>query len=189
MFHKREIWSYHKHALFFTDFSSPQTFGFAMSSLFLSRWCHCGLPKSSGFHFFEVCATKPLFLLYDYGERKLLSRVWLCNPKDCSPLGFLVHGLLRARILERIAIPFSRRSSWPRDQTWVFCIAGSFNNVCSYYSPCLDFIIFCFLRTLLLLSFLPFTFYYLYLTNIWTCFKPPSWRKSTFLNLTFPSNY
>ena len=160
-----------------------------MSPLFLSRWCHCGLPKSSGFHFFEVCATKPLFLLYDYGERKLLSRVWLCNPKDCSPLGFLVHGLLRARILERMAIPFSRRSSWPRDQTWVSCSAGSFNNVCWYYSPCLDFIIFCFLRTLLLLSFLPFTFYYLYLTNIWTCFKPPSWRKSTFLNLTFPLTF
>ena len=49
--------------MLFTNFSSAQTFGFAMSSLFLSRWCHCGFPKSSGFHFFEVCTTKPLFLL------------------------------------------------------------------------------------------------------------------------------
>ena len=36
------------------------------------------------------------------------------------------HGILQARILEWVAIPFSRGSSWHRDQTWVFCIAGRF---------------------------------------------------------------
>jgi len=35
-----------------------------------------------------------------------------------------VHGILQARILEWVAIPFSRGSSPPRDQTQVFCIAG-----------------------------------------------------------------
>ena len=35
----------------------------------------------------------------------------LCNPMDCSPPGSSVHKILRARILERIAIPFPRRSS------------------------------------------------------------------------------
>ena len=37
-----------------------------------------------------------------------------------------VHGILQARILEWVAIPFSRRSSQPRDQTWVSCTAGGF---------------------------------------------------------------
>ena len=47
----------------------------------------------------------------------------LCDPMDCSPPGFSVHGLLQARILEWIAIPFSRGSSWHKDQTQVSCFA------------------------------------------------------------------
>ena len=48
----------------------------------------------------------------------------LCNPMDCSPPGSSLHGILQARVLEWIAISFSRGSSWPRDQTQVSCIAG-----------------------------------------------------------------
>ena len=50
----------------------------------------------------------------------------LCNPMDCSLSGSSVDGILQARILERVAISSSRGSSRPRDQTWVFCIAGGF---------------------------------------------------------------
>ena len=50
----------------------------------------------------------------------------LCDPMDCSPPGFFVRGILQARILEWVAIPFSRGSSWPRDQTRVSHIAGRF---------------------------------------------------------------
>ena len=50
----------------------------------------------------------------------------LCNPTDCSPPGSSVHGILQARILEWVTIPFSRGSSWLRDQTWVSCIADRF---------------------------------------------------------------
>ena len=39
----------------------------------------------------------------------------LCNPMDCSPPGSFVHGILQARILEWVAIPFSRVASRPRD--------------------------------------------------------------------------
>ena len=46
----------------------------------------------------------------------------LCNPMDCSPPGTSVHGVLQARILEWVAVPFSRWSSQSRDQTWLFCI-------------------------------------------------------------------
>ena len=50
----------------------------------------------------------------------------LCSHVDCSPPRSSVHGILQARILEWIAISFSRRSSRPRDQTQVSCIAGRF---------------------------------------------------------------
>ena len=46
------------------------------------------------------------------------------NPPDSS-----IHGILQARILERIAIPFSRGSYQPRDWTHVSCIAGGFLTV------------------------------------------------------------
>ena len=50
----------------------------------------------------------------------------LCHPMDCSPPGSSVHGILQARILEWVAILFSRGSSQPRDQTQVSHIAGGF---------------------------------------------------------------
>ena len=43
----------------------------------------------------------------------------LWDPMDCSSPGSPVHGILQARILEWVAIPFSRGSSQPRDRTWV----------------------------------------------------------------------
>ena len=43
----------------------------------------------------------------------------LCDLMDCSPSGFSVCGILQARILEWVAMPSSRGSSWPRDQNCV----------------------------------------------------------------------
>ena len=48
----------------------------------------------------------------------------LCDPMDCSLPGSSIHGILQVRVLEWIAVSFSRRSSQPRDRTWVSCIAG-----------------------------------------------------------------
>ena len=45
----------------------------------------------------------------------------LCNPMDRSLPGFSVHGILQAGILEWVAMPSSRGSSRPRDQTCIFC--------------------------------------------------------------------
>ena len=50
----------------------------------------------------------------------------LCDPLDCSPPGFFIHGVSQARILEQVAIAFSRGSSRPRDWTRVSCPAGRF---------------------------------------------------------------
>ena len=44
----------------------------------------------------------------------------------CDPMDYTVHGILQARILERVAFPFSRGSSQPRDQTQISRIAGRF---------------------------------------------------------------
>ena len=53
----------------------------------------------------------------------------LCDSMDCSPPGSSVHGILWARILEWVAIPFSRGSSWPWDPPQLFHIAGRFFTV------------------------------------------------------------
>ena len=50
----------------------------------------------------------------------------LCDPRDCIRPGSSAHGILQTRILEWVAIPFSRGSSQPRGHTWVSCIAGRF---------------------------------------------------------------
>ena len=48
----------------------------------------------------------------------------LCDPMDCSLPGSSIHGILQARILEWVAISFSRGSSQPRDWIRVSRIAG-----------------------------------------------------------------
>ena len=55
---------------------------------------------------------------------KVKSCLTLCDPVECSLPGSSVHGILQARILEWVAISFSRGSSRPRDSTWVSHIAG-----------------------------------------------------------------
>ena len=65
--------------------------------------------------------------LYISMFRAHLSRAYLCDPMDYSPPGSSVHVILQARILEWVAISYSRTSSQARDQTQVSCIscAGS----------------------------------------------------------------
>ena len=73
----------------------------------------------------------PLTSPWPWAESKF--KFQLCpilrDPVDCSPPGSSVHGIPQARILEWIAIPFSRDSSQPMDQTQVSCIAGGFFTV------------------------------------------------------------
>ena len=49
-----------------------------------------------------------------------------CPTLECSPPGSSVRGILQARILEWVAIPFSKGSSQPRNWTLVSCIVGRF---------------------------------------------------------------
>ena len=78
-----------------------------------------------------------------------LSCVWLfCNPMHCSPLGSSIHGILRARILEWVAISSFRGSSRPWGRTcvsYVSCIdrrvpyLGSPFSTVSMYNPFSEF--------------------------------------------------
>ena len=49
----------------------------------------------------------------------------VCKPRGCSPPGSSVRGILQARILEWVALSFSRGSSPPRDRTQVSCSSCS----------------------------------------------------------------
>ena len=46
-------------------------------------------------------------------------------------MNFRIHGILQARILELLAIPFSRGSFQPRDHTWFSSITGRFFTICN----------------------------------------------------------
>ena len=47
----------------------------------------------------------------------------LCDPMDYSLPGSSTHGILQTRILEWVAISYSRGSSWPRDWTCISCVS------------------------------------------------------------------
>ena len=92
---------------------------------------------SMGFSRQEYWSGVPLPSAKCYLEKHILSMcvlvaqscLALCNPMDWGPPGSSVHGILQARILEWVAISFSRGPSRPRDRTQVSCITGGFFTV------------------------------------------------------------
>ena len=71
-----------------------------------------GLEKPAKFHI--LIAQFQIFFLLSYTCVSVLSCVQLCDVKDYSPPVSSVHGIFQARILEWVAISFSKGSSWPR---------------------------------------------------------------------------
>ena len=67
-----------------------------------------------------------LFLLLKWKTVIVTQCLTLCYPMGYSPPGSSVYGILQARLQEWVAVPFSRRSSQPRDWTQVSRIAGWF---------------------------------------------------------------
>ena len=95
---------------------------FALTSLFLfkiqSRIPHC-LCSSC------LCSFLPSVMFVCTCAESLKSCPTLCDPMNHSLPGSSVHGILQARILEWVAIPSSRGSSWPGNWThvsYVFCL-------------------------------------------------------------------
>ena len=73
--------------------------------------------QSYGFSITQVCESWTIKKVVKVAQ----SCPTLCNSMDCT-----VRGILQVRILEWFAVPFSRVSSQPRDQTQVSCIARGF---------------------------------------------------------------
>ena len=66
-------------------------------------------------------------ILYHMLSAQSCPTLW--DPMSCSPPASSVHGISQARILQWVAVSFSRGSSWSRDWTQVSCIAGGFFTV------------------------------------------------------------
>ena len=59
-------------------------------------------------------------------QLKVKVKVAQSSPTLWDPMDYTVREILQARILEWVAVPFSRGASQPRDQTQVSCIASGF---------------------------------------------------------------
>ena len=96
----------------------------------LYRYHHLGSRSECRWKKIRVWMAEPLGIqeLRGWDEKMLVSQLCptLWDPIDCSLPGSSVCGILQAKILEWAAIPFSRGSSQPRDQSLVSCIAGRF---------------------------------------------------------------
>ena len=72
----------------------------------------------------SICSNIIYMLIRKKESEVAQSCPTLCSPMDCSLPGSSVHRIFQARVLEWVAISFSRGSSQPRDRTWVSHIAG-----------------------------------------------------------------
>ena len=84
---------------------------FTYSSMYLSVTISKFIPPH-----FPSGNRKFVFYICDSNSSSVVAQSCptLCNLMDCSPPGSSVHGILQARTLQWVAIPFSRGSSWPR---------------------------------------------------------------------------
>ena len=80
--------------------------------------------RTTGRFFISWTTREALNIVFDIDIEVAQSCLTLCDPMDCSLPGSSVHGIFQARVLEWVAISFSRRSSQPRDWTWVSCTVG-----------------------------------------------------------------
>ena len=90
-----------------------ECFSFALNASVLPNWFL--------FFFFFLKIAHVLICIFLMKVKVIQLCLTLCNPMDCT-----VRGILQARILEWVAVPFSRGSSQPRDQTQVSRIEGAF---------------------------------------------------------------
>ena len=109
------------------DFISQSLFTHDSSYWLLIDQLYECLPALNTSIFHLNCTNFITFLLIIYhnsvSHSVVSDSLW---PMDCRPPGSSAHGILQAKILEWVAIPFSRGSSRPRDQTQISRIVGRF---------------------------------------------------------------
>lgn len=97
----------------------------------ISGIMHC--PGTSTFFIILRDMETWFWLCYPHGEKwkslscvQLFATPWTIQATLCVPMDYTVHGILQARILEWVAVSFSRGLSQPKDQTQVSHSAGRF---------------------------------------------------------------
>ena len=118
--HMKNIWFYNMNSW---------SFSFSVHSLPFSLWClFILMVKALEVTLASVHRKIHPFRKEVYTECLSSEVAQLClthsGPMDCGLPGSSIHGLFQARVLEWVAISFSRGSSWPRDWTQVSCIVG-----------------------------------------------------------------
>ena len=90
----------------------------------ITRCARGWLTVQQTFYFFSWVLSYTTFLLYMFEMCAQCLQSWmtLWDPMDCSPPGSSVYGILQARILEWVAISYSREPSPPGNQTHVSCV-------------------------------------------------------------------
>ena len=112
----------------------------------------------------------------------------LCDPMDYSLPGSSIHGIFQARVLEWVAISFSRGSAWPSNRTWVSALQADAllsespgkPNICKYnfqYNQNEKYIVeVCFILSLWKLACVLYLWYilicmWIFIGNTWTEFR------------------
>ena len=117
------------HGIIFIGFSLCLFFSFSLCFLILLSWITPTI---------KPLILKPMSLaLLSVCVLVAQSCLTLCSSTDRSPPGSSVHGILQARILQWVAVPFFRGSSQPRDQTQVSHIAGRLFTIWAKRKPIL----------------------------------------------------
>ena len=111
------------------------------------------IKKGPQFLYIVITVAKPRFWSISFVLVCLIAKsCWaLCDPMDCTPPGFSVHGISQARIPDWVAISSSTGSSWPRDWTLVFCIGRRI----LYSWATRERLCMCYIRLLISSQFLP----------------------------------
>ena len=96
--------------------------------------------KYAYLHKLKMCSPQTIHILQEFVVVLSLSHVWLCDHMDSSSPRSSVHRILQTKILEWVAISFSRGWSQPRDQTGVSYIAGGLFTAESLGSPLREYL-------------------------------------------------
>ena len=105
-----------------TTVQKHQFFGVQPSLWSSSHICTWLLEKTKALTI-QIFVSKVMSLLFNMLSRFVIACLRaqlyqsLCGPMNCSQLGSSVHGIFQARLLEWVAVSFSRGSSQPRDRT------------------------------------------------------------------------
>ena len=97
-----------------------------------SIWAHCHRPENYPTSGFPPKTLFPNTHTCTHAQ----SCLTLCNPMDCSPSGSSIRGISQARILEWGAISYSRKSSQPRVQTYVFFVSSIGRQILYFWVTC-----------------------------------------------------